>query len=372
MKIVVLASFASSLVNFRGHLIEQMVKSGHAVTACAPGDDPAIAAAMAEYGASYRAIELDRTGTSMLADLGTIRRLRALFAELRPDVLFAYTAKPVIYGGIAAWFAGVPRAYALITGLGYMFTEGGGLKRGLLRRATSGLYRFGLSRCAGVFFQNGDDLEEFKARRIVNGGQTLIRVDGSGVDVQAFAHVPPAVEPPVFLLIARLLADKGIREYAAAARTLRARFPDARFQLLGPKDDHPNAISAAELAAWQDEGVIDYLGETADVRPHLQACSVYVLPSYREGMPRTVLEAMATGRAIVTTDVPGCRDTIEAGENGFLVPPRDPDALAQAMIRFIEKPALADIMGQVSRKIAERRFDVHGVNRVMLQAMDLL
>jgi glycosyltransferase involved in cell wall biosynthesis len=178
-------------------------------------------------------------------------------------------------------------------------------------------------------------------------------------------------EPPTFLLIARLLRDKGIVEYVEAAKRLRAGHPNARFRLLGPMDPNPAGLSADVLERWRAEGAIEYLGEAADVRPHLRACTVYVLPSYREGMPRTVLEAMAVGRAIVTTDAPGCRETVVEGENGFLVPPRDVGALADAMRRFIVEPGLAIAMGQRSRAIALQRFDVHRVNAVMLEAMGL-
>ena len=370
-KVVVIGGFAPALISFRGDLIAAMASAGHEVIACAPGEHPEVAAALRARGARYLPVKFDRSGTNPLADLSSLLDLRQLFRQLRPDLVLAYTAKAVIYGAGAARLAGVPHIFAMITGLGYAFIEGRELKRRILRQMTTRLYRASLAGCDAILFQNGDDLEDFRRAGIVAAGKRLIRVDGSGVDVEhyGFAPVPPG--PPTFLLIARLLRDKGIVEYVEAARRLRAAHPAARFCLLGPMDPNPAGLSAAMLDGWRAEGAIEYLGEAADVRPHLRASSVYVLPSYREGMPRTVLEAMATGRAIVTTDTPGCRETVVEGDNGFLVPPRDAGALAEAMRRFIAQPELAVAMGKRSRRIAEQRFDVHRINAVMLEAMGL-
>jgi glycosyltransferase involved in cell wall biosynthesis len=179
-------------------------------------------------------------------------------------------------------------------------------------------------------------------------------------------------ERPVFLLIARLIRDKGVFEYADAARILKRRYPEAVFRLLGWFDRHPEAISPKQIDQWQREGIIEYLGETQDVRPFLAESNVYVLPSYREGTPRTVLEAMAMGRPIVTTDAPGCRETVIEGKNGFLVPPRNVDALGKAMERFISTPEIIETMGGESRKFAEMKYDVHKVNYVIMRTMGLI
>ncbi|HEX5079558.1 MAG TPA: glycosyltransferase family 4 protein [Geminicoccaceae bacterium] len=370
-RIVVIGGYAPALISFRGDLIAAMAAAGHEVIACAPGAHPEVAEALRARGARYLPVEVDRSGTNPLADLASLLSLRRLFRQLRPDLVLAYTAKAVIYGAGAARLAGVPHIFAMITGLGYAFIEGRELKRRILRQMTTRLYRASLAGCEAILFQNRDDLEEFRRTRIVAAGKRLVRVEGSGVDTAHYGFAPAAPEPPTFLLIARLLRDKGIVEYVEAARRLRAEHPQARFRLLGPMDPNPAGLSADMLEGWRREGAIEYLGEAADVRPHLRACMVYVLPSYREGMPRTVLEAMATGRAIVTTDAPGCRETVVEGENGFLVPPRDAGALAAAMRRFIAQPALAVAMGERSRALAEQRFDVHRVNAVMLEAMGL-
>ncbi len=370
-KVVILGGFAPALISFRGDLIAAIASAGHEVIACAPGAHPEVADGLRARGARYLPVALDRSGTNPLADLSSLLRLRKLFRQLRPDLVLAYTPKAVIYGTGAARLAGVPQIFAMITGLGYAFIDGQELKRRVLRQISRQLYRASLAGCAAIFFQNRDDLDEFRRTGIVAAGKPLIRVDGSGVDIARFGFAPVEPRPPTFLLIARLLRDKGIVEYVEAARRVRAQHPNARFRLLGPPDPNPSGLSAELVARWHAEGAIEYLGEAADVRPHLRASTVYVLPSYREGMPRTVLEAMATGRAIITTDAPGCRDTVIEDANGFLVPPRDADALAAAMRRFVEQPELAVKMGARSREIAEQRFDVHRVNAVMLEAMGL-
>lgn len=371
MKVVVLGSYAPSLINFRGQLIEDIIDAGHSVIGCAPGHDPAVATALARLGATFQPVPLQRTGFNPFLDAGSLLNLAGVLRRLRPDLLFAYTSKPVIYGTMAARLAGVPRVYALISGLGYAFTGSGDLARRMTRRLTGALYRAALRAAEGVFFQNPDDLDEFRRHAIVSERGNVFLVNGSGVDVTHYGFSPPLLDPPTFLLIARLLRDKGIYEFVEAARALRPRYPQARFRLLGPVDSHPAAVPAADLAAWRAEGVIEYLPETGDVRPHLAQSTAYVLPSYREGMPRTVLEAMSTGRAIITTDAPGCRETVRAGENGFLVPVGDAHALAEAMERLIVEPELARSLGERSRTIAEERFDVRRVNAEMLRAMGL-
>jgi glycosyltransferase involved in cell wall biosynthesis len=371
MKVVVLSSYAPSLINFRGQLIEDIVQAGHSVVACAPGSHPETAAALAQRGAGYLSAPIRRTGLNPILDAWSIARLTGILRRLRPELVFSYTPKPVIYGSIAARMAKVPRVFAMITGLGYAFTEGRQVGRCVLRQITTRLYRASLSSAAGIFFQNPDDMAEFQRLAIVSERHNLIRVNGSGVDVSHFSFSPPRIEQPSFLLIARLLRDKGIVEYVEAARLLRARYPAARFRLVGATDSNPAAIALSELERWRAEGVVEYLGEAADVRGHLADSMVYVLPSYREGTPRTVLEAMASGRAIVTTDAPGCRETVAPGENGFLVPVGDAAALADAMERFILRPELALAMGARSRELAEQKYDVRRVNAVMLAAMGL-
>lgn len=374
--VLVLASYAPSLTRFRGTLLADMVRAGHRVTAAAPEDDAQVRRDLAAMGVRYLTVPMARTGLNPFADLGTVFALYSLLRAEKPDVFLAYTMKPMIYGGIAARFAGIANRYMMNAGLGYVFTdeEGGAtLKQKFLRVIASRLYRIGLAGAKAVFAFNRDDAEEMVARGMLAPGVKPIQVAGSGIDLEQFAHRPVPAGPPVFLMICRLLKHKGLLEYVEAARQLKKRHPQAQVQLLGPLDPNPSGITQADLDQWVREGAIAYLGETRDVRPFLAACSVYVLPSfYREGIPRTILEAMATGRAIITTDSPGCRETVTPGDNGFLVPVRDAGALAEAMARFSDDPALAERMGLAARRVAETRFDVKLVNAQLLRTMGLL
>ena len=367
MRILIIGGLARSLINFRSPLIKTLVELGHEVITCAPDAPPDVRAGLAALGARYRHVPLVRAGLNPLADLQTLRALRRLFREQQPDRVMAYTAKPVIYACLAARGCGRPPVHAMITGLGYGF---GGLSRRqrLIGTIVQGLYRLALRRAAGVMFQNPDDRDLFVAAGLVPPTLPVTLINGSGVDLAAY---PPCPLPDgqVFLLIARLLADKGLREYQRAARRLKERYPRARFLLAGDLDPNPLRIGAAELVAWQADGAIEYLGQLDDVRPAFAAARVYVMPSYREGTPRTVLEAMAMGRPIVTTDAPGCRETVIDGVNGFLVPVRDDAALETALERFILDPSLAERMGRESLAIAREKYDVHKVNAVIMTAM---
>jgi glycosyltransferase involved in cell wall biosynthesis len=248
----------------------------------------------------------------------------------------------------------------MITGLGYGFQ--GDSRRALLRTVVANLYRVALRRATNVIFQNPDDLQTFKSLRLLRPLSKTSVVNGSGVDLARFKPHPLPEGPLVFLMIARLLGDKGVREYVNAARLVAQEHSGVRFLLVGPRDPGPDEISAAELAQWVSDGIVDYLGEQRDVRPFLAACSVYVLPSYREGTPRSVLEAMATGRPVITTDAPGCRQTVEDGVNGFLVEPKSASAVAKEMRRFIDDPELVRRMAEESLAKVRDEFDVRKVN----------
>ena len=348
--------------------------NGHEVHAAAPDLllHEAVASTLRSWNVLVHDAPVQRTGTNPWNDLRTLWSLRSLMRSLSPDLVLTYTAKPVIYGTLAAALAGIPRRFALITGLGYAFTGHARGLRASIKSVLMGLYRVALGRCTLVFFQNPDDLDLFRQHGLLPERVPACVVNGSGIDVESFSPAPlPAKGRIDFLLIARLLGDKGIREYAAAARTLRRRYPQVRCRIAGWIDDNPDAIAQSELDEWTASGDIEYLGRLMDVRPALADCHVYVLPSYREGTPRTVLEAMAMGRPIITTDAPGCRQTVQSGDNGFLVAVGSADELVQAMSRFVDDQGLIDRMGQRSRAIAERQFDVDKVNAVMLQQMGL-
>lgn len=284
----------------------------------------------------------------------------------------AYTQKPIIYGGIASRFFPSIRFYAMVSGLGHVFSDGESRLLPYVRAIVSILYRQALRTAKAVFVFNSDDRGEMLRHHILRPDSRVIQVPGSGVDLSHYAQAALPEGPPVFLMIARLLRNKGLIEYVEAARIVRARFPDVCLQLLGPLDENPAAVSREAIAEWQDDGIIEYLGETRDVRPFLGQASIFVLPSwYREGLPRTILEAMAVGRGVITTDMPGCREPIRQGVNGFIVAPRDAGALADAMVRICEQPTLPAQLGMAARKTVEDHYSVEMVNALLLSTMEM-
>jgi len=265
----------------------------------------------------------------------------------------------------------VPFRAAVVEGLGYAFTPGEeNFKKRLLRGVLSGLYRISFALAHKVFFLNPDDLEEFVARGLVRREKAVL-LGGIGVPLEEWPPAPPHLYPPTFTLIARLLKEKGVREFAEAARRVKARHPEARFLLIGPLDTNPGAIQEEEVRSWVKEGFLEWVPWAEDVRPYLRQTSVYVLPSYREGVPRSTQEAMAMARPVITTDAPGCRETVVEGVNGFLVPPRDVEALEAAIERFIRQPTLIERMGLESRSLAEERFDAHKISERLLREMGI-
>lgn len=370
-RVALIAGQAQSLVNFRGPLIEALLAQGHVVHAMGPAADAATLEWLGARGVSYRPVPLERTGLSPIGDAATLWALFTGFRDIRPDAVIAYTIKPVIYGMIAARLAGVSRRYAMITGLGYAFTDGvQSLKRRVARMAAMALYRLGLAQAHKVLFQNGDDLGEFHRLGLLPASTPTGLVNGSGVDLARFAP-QPLPDAPVFLMIGRLVADKGVVEYIQAARALRATRPDARCVLVGARDCNPAAMPAGLLERAVADGVIDWRGEMQDVRPAIAESSVYVLPSYREGTPRSVLEAMAMGRPVITTDAPGCRETVSDGVNGLLVPVRDTQALVRVMVWLGDSAELRARMGQAGLACARARYDAGVVARSVLEHFDL-
>ena len=361
--IALIAHHAGSLLNFRGDWIRGLCDSGARVLCLAPDYLDEDRAAVRRLGAEPIDYGLQRTGMNPVRDLRDAWALVRLLRRLRPEVTFAFSTKPVIYGSLAAWAARVPRRLAMIEGVGFVFTDGGrplGWKRRMLRRVVGGLYRLALSRAHRVIFLNPDDRREFVERGLAPADRAVV-LGGIGVDLDAWASSPPVREPVTFLLVARLLREKGIVEYVTAAREVRGRHPGVRFLLLGGLDSNPGGLGRAEVQSWVDEGILEWPGHV-EVRPWMARASVFVLPSWREGVPRSTQEAMAMGRPVITTDAPGCRETIEDGVNGYRVPVRDAQALAQAMLRFVRDPDLIESMGAASRRLAEDRYDVRQVN----------
>lgn len=361
-------SYAPSLINFRGPLLRALAAKGLEVHASAPDIPAEIAGELAAMGVTAHSLPLQRTGRGLLGDIGYFSALRRLMSSIRPDCVLGYTVKPNIWGSIAAKLAGV-RSYSWVTGLGYVFIDGDGLGRKATQFVARQLYRIATACNHKVIFQNPDDMADFIAHRCLADTSKTAMVNGSGVDT---AHFSPAPLPdaPIFLLIARLLRSKGLAEYGDAVKLLKGRLPGARFQLAGMLDEGPDAISQAELDALVGNG-IEYLGPLSDVRPAIAAASVYVLPSWREGTPRTVLEAMAMGRPIITNDVPGCRQTTIDGYNGLLVQPHDARLLADAMERLGRDSALRARMGQASLDRVREIYAVERVNAAMMDIMEI-
>lgn len=368
---LIIGAYPESLLNFRGPLIAALIREGWEVIVMSAPAGKDLVTRIETLGARHVSYPVSRNGLSPLQDLQTFMALRHRIRKLRPALLISYTVKPVIYTGIAA--IGLKRSIliSMITGFGYALQESRGA-RGLLKFFVKRLYTISLGRSDAVLFQNSSDKAAFEEAGIVRPTKTHL-ISGSGVDLNHFQMAPlPDDSKLTYLLIARLLKSKGIQEYAEAARAMRGRQQDVRFLLVGAEDPSPDAMPISDIEKLSDEGIVEYLGTTEDVRPYIRQCHVYVLPSYREGMPRTVLEAMAMGRPVLTTDAPGCRESIEDGVNGKLVAPRSSKALLGGLQWFYDNRKDFAKFATESRKRAERIFDVQKVNGEILAIVDLV
>jgi glycosyltransferase involved in cell wall biosynthesis len=364
LRVVLAANSAWNIVTFRQGLVRGLAKAGYdPVLIAAP--DVSADQRMQALGVERITVNLDRSGLNPISDLKLLRAYRGILKRVSPAAFLGFTIKPNIYGCIAASSLGIP-AIPNVSGLGTAFLMGGPL-----RALITAMYRFAFKRCPAVFFQNPDDLELFVDGEIIQRSQARL-VPGSGIDLAYYAPAPLPVGPPSFLLIGRLLRDKGICEYVEAARMLRAEYPDARFQLLGPIDrGNRSAVRQDELDRWIADGAIEYLGSADDVRPQIAAASMMVLPSYREGLPRSLLEGAAMGRPLIATDVPGCRQVVDRGVNGLLCEARNGRSLADAMRAFIQMPAHErSEMGLAARRTVEERFSEERVVQAYIDALD--
>lgn len=352
-----------NIVNFRAGLIRGLRGAGYRVVALAPPD--AYSARLADLGVEYHPIAMDKQGMSPARDLLLLWRYGRALRRLRPDIFLGFTAKPNVYGSLAAQALGIP-VINNVSGLGTAF-----IRKGPLTRIVSALYRFAFRRSATIFFQNGEDRALFVAEGMARPEQAKL-LPGSGIDLDRFRpEKAPSRGGFTFLLVARLVWDKGVGEYVEAARRVRQDWPEARFRLLGFLDvPNRTAVSRGDVEAWVEEGVVDYLGETDDVRPFIAAADCVVLPSYREGLPRTLLEAAAMAKPLIATDVPGCRQVVDEGVNGFLCAVRDAPSLAGAMARMLglgeEERAR---LGAAARAKVEREFDEESAVRLYLDAI---
>ena len=369
-KILISINTSWNLYNFRAGLIRALVEAGYEVVVAAPPDD--YSARVKKLDCRYVPLPMTNKGTNPASDLWLLLRYWLLLRKERPNAYFGYTIKPNIYGSIAAHRLGIP-VINNIAGLGAVF-----MKDTLLTKLVKHSYKLALSKSNTVFFQNEDDRLMFVEAGLVPASITD-RLPGSGVDLVKFAYQTPlekvGLEHKVsFILIARMLFDKGIDEYVNAARLIKARYPQAEFNLLGFLDvQNPAAISRSQMNQWVSEGVINYLGTTDDVRPYINSTDCVVLPSYREGVPRSLLEAAAIGRPIITTNAVGCKEVVDDGVNGFLCRPRDAANLANKLEQMLLlSVAQRTAMGLRGREKIEREFDERAVIGKYLEKMALI
>jgi glycosyltransferase involved in cell wall biosynthesis len=365
--VLIVSRCAWTLFNFRLPLMRALLQAGARVIALGAGGDgyePRLRAA----GIDYRPIPVARRSLNPLADLALLLSLVAVIRRERPSVVHCFTIKPAIFGTIAARWCGMPARVVTITGLGYAFTSAGRL----LNRAVSSLYRMALAGAHLVYFQNQEDRDSFVNRKLVGESKAELTV-GTGVDVRRFAaaSLPIELRPgaPRFLMIARLIREKGVCEFLEAAAAVKRRYSDVEFSLLGGEDPrNPSALDAAQMQDLRSSRAVRWLGETDDVRSYIAAADAVVLPSYREGLPRVLIEAGSMGRAAVATDVVGCRDVVVHGVTGLLVPPMDAAALADALSRLVEHPHELVAMGAAARARVVANFDEQGVIATLLAA----
>ncbi|MDR5772326.1 MULTISPECIES: glycosyltransferase family 4 protein [unclassified Caballeronia] len=356
LRIALVCNTAWAIYTYRRGVLRMLTDNGAEVTIIAPRDrtfEP-----LEAMGCRCVELPVASKGTDPRQDLKTLVALYREYRATRPHLVFHYTIKPNIYGSLAAMLARVP-SIAVTTGLGYVF-----IQKSRTAQIAKRLYRFAFRFPREIWFLNQDDLAAFNDEKLLVHPDRARRLHGEGVDLDEFAFEPlPEREDFVFILIGRLLWDKGVAEYVEAARRLKRRYPHARFQLLGPVGvDNPSAIGRTDVEAWERENIVEYLGEANDVRPLVAAADCVVLPSYREGVPRTLMEASAMGRPIVATDVPGCREVVAHGENGLLCEVKSADSLTAQLESMLTLPRSArEAMAQRGREKVTREFDEKNV-----------
>ena len=373
-KVMIVANAAFTIVNFRSELINDLIQRGCQVVAVCPsdcnlisGDD--IGKIFKTMGVLFRPINFDRSGINPFADLAVLFYLIKVIQSEKPDVILNYTIKATIYGSIAAWLCSTQKVVSNITGLGYIFTNSS-LRARVIRFFVKLQYKIALRLNDVVFFQNSDDLNLFCRMNIIHSSVATKVLNGSGVNLNKFAPNPKVEKvSQSFLFVGRLIKDKGVIEFIEAAKKIKGSFPFAKFIIVGALDENPAGIAKCFIDEVVAQGVVDYVGSTSDVLPYLQQSEVFVLPSYREGTPRSVLEAMAVGLPIITTDVPGCRQTVSSGLNGILVAEKNVDSLYSAMFELINNSDLRSKMGAESLLIAKKVYDVNKVNLEILKSV---
>lgn len=367
-KIALIGAEPASLLNFRGDLISDLVSSGYCVTTISNLPSPKHKTKLHELGAQHKAVPFTRRGLNPFGDFITFFKLLKVLWYERPDVVLSYTIKPVIWGGLACLMLGINHV-SLITGIGTALHSKAGIKNNIVKFVVLFLYKLSLIHAKFVIFQNQDNLNYFIDKRLIRSNKAIM-INGSGVNINVFAYSAPNIKKYKFLCVARLLKEKGIYEYIKAAQQVKLIYPETEFQLLGGEEDLGDSVPLNLIRRMHERRIITYLGEVEDVRPYIAESSVFILPSYHEGLPRSTLEAMSSGRAIITTYAPGCRDTVEEGVNGFLVEVANVEHLVEKIKYFIKNPIKITEMGAASRNIVIKRFDVKIINSQLLDAIE--
>ncbi|WP_254277656.1 glycosyltransferase family 4 protein [Halomonas sp. 3H] len=375
MKVVLIGTNSSSIFGFRKLLLQSLVEVGHDVRILTADLSPELKRrAKEELNVEAEEYRLARRGMNPLLDVKNAWKLYRRLKDLDPDFVFCYFSKPVIWGALAARFAGVKRRYGMLEGLGYYFTvhpRSDGWKKTLIRGTQVSLFHLSLPLLKGLVVLNPDDKKDLVEKYRIRVDNIMV-LGGIGLDLHEYPYSLPKKDRIRFIFVGRLLEEKGINEYLQAAEIIKRHHPATEFVILGkPDPGNPGSVDLAYLDRLVETGVIIYPGVVSNVADWLEESSVFVLPSYREGVPRSTQEAMAVGRPIITTDVPGCRETIRDGENGFKVPPHDATAVAEAMERFIAQPDLIFSMGCRSRELAEEQFDADEINRRLIDFLKL-
>ena len=376
MKVIMVGTVASSFYGFRADLIRTLIKKGHQVYAFSSEYTAEDLKKIEKLGATPITYTLNRGGLNPLADIIATYNLSKKIKAISPDLVFSYFSKPVIFGTLAAKLAKVPRVIGMLEGLGYTFTEqpeGLSKKTQLIKKIQVFLYKIALPQLDQLIFLNPDDPKDLLEKHAISVKNVEV-LGGIGLNLQDYPYQPLSnIHLPLkFLFIGRLLKEKGIHEFVQAAKLVKKIYPDTQFTVLGAVDHHNlGALKQSELDELISSNIIHYPGHVNNVKDWIADSHVFVLPSYREGVPRSTQEAMAIGRAIITTDVPGCRETVVDGVNGFLVPKWNPQALAEKMIYFIENPEQTQVMGTESYKIAVEKFDAEKVNQRLVNILGL-
>jgi len=376
MKVIFIGTVASSFYGFRADLIRTLLKKGHQVYAFTSEYTAEDLKKIEKLGATPITYTLNRGGLNPLADIIATYQLSKKIKAINPDLVFSYFSKPVIFGTLAAKLAKAPRVVGMLEGLGYTFTEqpeGLSKKTQLIKKIQVFLYKIALPQLDQLIFLNPDDPKDLLEKYAINVKKVEV-LGGIGLNLQDYPYQPLSnIHLPLkFLFIGRLLKEKGIHEFVQAAKLVKKIYPDTEFTVLGAIDHHNlGALQQTELDSLISSNIIQYPGHVSNIKDWFADSHVFVLPSYREGVPRSTQEAMAIGRAVITTDVPGCRETVVDGVNGFLVPKWNPEALAEKMIYFIENPEQIQVMGAESYKIAVEKFDAEKVNQRLVNILGL-